>query len=348
MSLHAVIIAGGSGTRFWPESRRALPKQFLRFEAHRSLITATSDRLGSLVPKQNLWVVCGAAHAALVERDLPTLPKDQLLIEPKAKNTAPAIALANLHVFAKDPDAVVCVLPADHFIRDEAAFRAALEQAVAEARRGGVVTLGITPSRAETGFGYIERSDDLGHGAYRVARFIEKPPQAQAETYAVSGKHFWNGGIFVFRAAEMQKLFAQLSPDIATPLAAYKLGDNASLAAAFEKTPSISIDYAIAEKAPDMKVVPLNCGWSDVGGWDALGEVLPADAQQNVVDADVLTIDATKNIIKAPRGKRVCLVGVEDLIVVDTPDALLVMPRGQGQRVRDIVAGLEKIAPEKL
>ncbi|MCC6809331.1 MAG: mannose-1-phosphate guanylyltransferase [Deltaproteobacteria bacterium] len=348
MSLHAVIIAGGSGTRFWPESRRTLPKQFLRFEPHRSLITATSDRLGALVPKQNLWVVCGAAHAKLVERDLPQLPKENLLVEPKAKNTAPAIALANLHVHNKDPEAVVCVLPADHFIRDEQAFRTALEKAVAEAKRGGVVTLGITPNRAETGFGYIERNEEVGPGAYRVARFIEKPPQKDAEKYAASGKHFWNGGIFVFLAAEMQRLFGSLAKEIAEPLAQYEPGDAASLAQAFDKVPSISIDYAIAEKAPDMKVVALDCGWSDVGGWDALPEVLTEDGQKNVADADLLAIEAHGNIVKVPRGKRVCLVGVEDLIVVDTPDALLVMPRGQGQSVREVVAALEKLAPEKL
>lgn len=337
MNLHAVTIAGGSGTRFWPESRRTLPKQFLRFEPHRSLITATADRLGALVPEQNRWVVCGAAHKALVRRDLPSLPEAQLLVEPKAKNTAPAIALANKHVLKKDPNAIVCVLPADHFVRDEAAFRSALEAAAKEAEKGGVVTLGVKPVRAETGFGYIERGEGV-----KVQRFIEKPPQKDAEVYFKSGRHFWNAGIFVFKAAEMQKLFATLAKDIYEPLETLPLSE------AFDKVPSISIDYAIAEKAPDMKVVPLDCGWSDVGGWDALPEVMTADAQHNVADAELFVIDSSGNIVKAPKGKRVCLVGMKDLIVVDTPDALLVMPKGQGQRVRDVVQGLEKIAPEKL
>lgn len=330
-------MAGGSGTRFWPESRKSFPKQFLHFEPKRSLITATSDRLGALVPEKSRWVVCGPAHKTLVEKDLPTLPAAQLLIEPKAKNTAPAIALATKHVLDVAPDAIVCVLPADHYIKDEVAFRVALELAAKEAEKGGVVTLGVTPTRPETGFGYIER----GEGA-AVKRFIEKPPLKDAEGYAKSGKHFWNAGIFVFKAQEMQRLFATLAKDIWEPLTTLPL------AAAFDKVPSISIDYAIAEKAPQMKVVPLDCGWSDVGGWDALPEVLAADAQGNVADANLLAIDARGNIVKVPHGKRICLVGVEDLIVVDTKDALLVMPKGQGQRVREVVAGLEKLAPEAL
>jgi mannose-1-phosphate guanylyltransferase/mannose-6-phosphate isomerase len=345
MELHAVIIAGGSGTRFWPASRKALPKQFLKFEPHRSLIRATSDRLDGLIGKPNRWVVCGKAHAPLVQEHLPDLPAAHLLVEPKAMNTAPAIALANVHVLHANKDATVCVLPADHFIRDEAAFREALMRAAEAAQDGSLVTLGIQPTRADTGFGYIERDTPVGD-AFTIKRFIEKPPQKDADVYAASGKHFWNGGIFVFRADAMQALFDAHAPTIAGPLGTYAKSFSApALEEAFNKVPSISIDYAIAEKAPKMKVIPTSCGWSDVGGWDALDEVQTPDTAGNVLDPSVLLIDGKRNIARSIGGKKVCLVGVDDLIVVETPDAILVLKRGSGQRVREIVAALEKSDP---
>ncbi len=345
MALHAVIIAGGSGTRFWPASRKALPKQFLRFETHRSLIRATAERLSGLVPMSRIWVVCGAAHAPLVREHLPELAAAHIVVEPEAKNTAPAIALANLHVLREDPDATVAILPADHFVRDESAFRSAVAQAADAATDGSMVTLGVKATRAETGFGYIERGEAAGPHAFRVARFIEKPPLADAERYAASGRHDWNGGIFVFSAKAFTHLLEQHAPDIAGPLGAHARGD-LPLAEAFARMPSISIDYAVAERAQGMKVVPLDARWSDVGGWDALPDVVPPDADGNTSLARTLALDARENIVRAD--KRVCLVGVEGLIVVDTPDALLIMRRGGGQRVRELVGALQKEEPEIL
>jgi mannose-1-phosphate guanylyltransferase len=351
MALHALIIAGGSGTRFWPASRKALPKQFLRFEAHRSLITATADRLAGLVPMERVWVVCGAAHAPLVREHLPGVKAHHVVIEPQAKNTAPAIALANAHILKEDPSAVVVVLPADHFVRNEEGFRNTLAHAADVAVDGSLVTLGVKATRPDTGFGYIEHGAATGTNAFAIARFIEKPPRTDAERYVASGKHFWNGGIFIFAAKAFAHLLETHAPEIAKPLATYaqNIGTPAekdTLRTAFDAMPSISVDYAVAEKAPNMKVVPLDVGWSDVGGWDALPEVLAADSAGNVTDAPLLAIDAKGNIVKAQ--KRVCLVGLDDLIVVDTKDALLVMKKGEGQRVRDVVAALQSTDPSAL
>lgn len=343
--LHAVIIAGGSGTRFWPLSRKALPKQFLRFEKERSLLRATSERVAEIVAAQ--WVVCGRSHAELVRLDLPKLPAAHLVCEPAAKNTAPAIALAVKHVYAEDPQAVMVVLPADHFVRDPAAFRAALEKAAVAAQAGGIVTLGITAQRADTGFGYIERGAETAPGVWEVKRFVEKPPRAEAERFVSAGTYAWNGGIFVFRADAMLGLLETHAPEVSHALAAYKVGDEASLDKAFAAMPSISIDYAVMEKAKGVKMVALDCGWSDVGSWDALPEVESADAHGNV--GELLAIDASRNIVRgAVSGKPVCLIGVDDLIVVDTPDALLVMKRGEAQRVREVVAALQTKAPDRL
>lgn len=343
--LHAVIIAGGSGTRFWPLSRKALPKQFLRFEKERSLLRATSERVAALVAAE--WVVCGRSHARLVRRDLPTLPAAHLLCEPAAKNTAPAIALALKHVHAEDPQAIMVVLPADHFVRDPAAFRATLERAAVAAKDGGIVTLGITPQRPDTGFGYIERGAETAPGVWAVKRFVEKPPQEDAERFVAAGTYAWNGGIFVFRADTMLDLLREHAPEISQALAAYQPSDPASLDKAFAAMPSISIDYAVMEKASGVKMVALDCGWSDVGSWDALPEVESADAHGNV--GELVAIDASRNIVRgAVAGKPVCLIGVDDLIVVDTPDALLVMKRGDAQRVREVVAALAEKAPDRL
>lgn len=311
---HALIIAGGSGTRFWPASRKAFPKQFLRFGSDLSMLQQTAAR----VPDLKLWVVCGKAHAELVKKDLPSA---QVVVEPAAKNTAPAIALALQAISKDDPNAVIAAFPADQHIRDLGAFRAAVSKAFEQAEQGGLVTIGIKPTRAETGFGYIEQGDKL--------RFVEKPDQETAQKFFADPRYLWNAGIFVFTAATMHQLIAKLCPEIAT----------------FESAPSISIDYAIAEKTDNLKLVPLDAGWSDVGSWDALGEVQAADANGNI--GPVLAVDAKNNTTQAP-GKTVCLLGVSDLIVVDTPDAILVARRGESQRVREMIAALEKQKPSLL
>ncbi len=347
MSLHALIIAGGSGTRFWPQSRRAMPKQFLRLSGgERSLLAETHERIATVAEK--VWIVCGRAHAALVRTDLPELPAAQILCEPEAKNTAPAIAFALRHIIADDLEATVVVLPADHFVKNDSAFRSAVSRAETAAKKAPVLTLGIVPERADTGFGYIEHGAKEGD-FFRVKRFVEKPPKEDAERFVKSGNFSWNGGIFVFRADTMQKLFAEHAPQISQALDGYTLGDQPSLERAFSASPSISIDYAIMEKAAGVGMVSLDCGWSDVGSWDALPDVAGKDAQGNTLGGSVLALDSKGCIaLGHEAGKKLVLLGVEDLIVVDTKDALLVMRRGEAQRVREAVAALEKTAPEKL
>lgn len=335
----AVIIAGGSGTRFWPASRRALPKQFLNLTAAHSLIADTGKRMAGLA--SHVMVACGERHQSLAQDHLSLQPND-LIIEPKAKNTAPAIALSVRHVMERFGDAIMYVLPADHFVRDVAAFQQALRLARSAAEDGSIVTLGITPDRPETGYGYIQRGSPLGSSVFQVARFVEKPKLEDAKRYLSEGTYAWNAGIFVFKASAMAEALAQHAPAVWSPLASWKPGDRAGLASAFDAMPSISIDYAVMEKASNIKVIPTSCGWSDVGSWDALPEVREADAQGNVASGDSLLLDAKNNIVFNTTGKKVCLLGVADLIVVEDKDTLLIMPRGAGQRVREVVEALEK------
>lgn len=336
----AVIIAGGSGTRFWPSSRRALPKQFLKLSGDRSLITDTAFRVEGLADE--VMVACGATHVPLAEQHLG-VQKRGLIVEPRARNTAPAIALAVRHVLSvMGGDAVMFVLPADHFVRDIKGFQSALRAATAACEDGSIVTLGITPDRPETGYGYIARGNSVGDNVYAVSRFVEKPVLADAEKFLAAGTYAWNAGIFVFKASAMWDALVKFAPEVAGPLVEWKPGQDDVLKAAFDKMPSISIDYAVMEKAPNVKVIPTSCGWSDVGSWDALPEVREADAAGNVVSGDALLIGSKNNVVFNSSKKKVCVLGIEDLIIVETEDTLLVMPKGAGQRVREVVDALEK------
>lgn len=329
MKLGAVILAGGRGTRFWPLSRRARPKQVLDLTGAGTLLAQTLARLEGRVPPELRLVVTGPDMEAAVRAECGSAP---VVVEPSARNTLPAIAWGAWEAARRGAE-IVMVLPSDHHIARPEALGAALDEAVRVAQTGALVTLGIKPTRAETGFGWIEPAPDG-----RVARFIEKPPQVVADQLFAGGQHLWNAGMFVFRVDAFRAALAAHAP--ATALALAALDNGVSLAAAWPFTDATSIDYAVMERHDRVSVVALDCGWSDVGSWPALDEVLPHAAWGAGVCKEMVEINASGNLVHAD-GKLVALVGIADLIVVDTPDALLVARREDAQRLREVIAALD-------
>lgn len=344
---HVVMMAGGSGTRFWPLSRKRLPKQFLPLVSKRSMIQMTYQRVVSLTAPSRVLVVCGPAHRALVRSHLARISPANVIVEPEARNTAPAIALATAHVFAEQPDATIVVVPSDQHVADVAKFQQSVARAIEVARSGYIVTLGITPTRPDTGYGYIQQGPELPAGGYAVQRFVEKPNRELAQHYLDSGAYTWNAGIFVFRADVMRAAFAQHLPEAAKAIddISKAVGSRrypATLRRAFRKIPTISIDYAVAEKSANMAVVPGDFGWCDVGSFESLDGVRTLDAAGNIVESSQSVLIDASGCVVLGKGKPIAVVGVRDLVVVDTPDALLVMPKKDSQRVREVVDALAK------
>lgn len=344
--VYAVIMAGGSGTRFWPASRSLRPKQLLPLAGTAdSLLAATVSRLAPLVTPDRVFVVTGERIGAATKAALPAVEPAHILFEPAARNTAPCVAWAAAVIEKIDPNALVMVLPADHYITDEAAFRRILEKAVDAAAGGRLTTVGIVPTRPETGYGYIEVGGDLGDGVKEVARFVEKPNRERAEQFLAGKKHLWNAGMFFFRASHMMKLFDEHQPDIARGVREIA-SDPSKLNSVFPTLTSISVDNAIAEKAGGLAVVPGDFGWNDVGSWESAYELGAKDAAGNVVSEGSIAIDAKNNLIRSK--KLVALVGVDDLVVVDTEDAVLVMPRSRSQDVRLVIEALKAAKRDSL
>ena len=346
-----VIMAGGSGTRFWPLSRKARPKQFLPLTGAKTMIAQTFDRVQGLAAMSDCFVVCGALHAAPTARLLKGLPKANVLVEPEARNTAPAIALACAHVAHRNPKGVMVVMPSDQHVADPRAFRLALQIAIDIAQSGQIVTLGIKPTRPETGYGYIQVGAPIQSPANKVERFVEKPDLETAQRYLSSGDYLWNAGIFVFRADVMLAAFAQLMPDLANALDGLRaaIGTKkygAALKKYFPKMPATSIDYGVAEKASNIAVVRADCGWSDVGSFSALPELRELDAQGNVVEGNAFVIDSMGCVVLA--GKRpLAVVGMKDVVVIDAGDAVLVLPKDKAQDVRKVVEALKAAKLER-
>lgn len=348
--IYTVIMAGGSGTRFWPASRRARPKQLLALGADGDtpLLTATARRIAALSPLPRTLVVTRADLAVATREAMPELPAENLLLEPVGRNTAPCVAWATATIRRRDPRAVIVVLAADAYIANEEAFVAALRTAADAAELGAIVTLGIQPSRPETGYGYLHVGgavEGAPRGVRVVRGFVEKPDLDRARSYLLGGEHLWNAGIFVFRADVMHAAVEAHLPAVARAMdeldRAAAQGDEASRVSALYPTmPNISVDYGVMEKVSEVAVVPVDCGWSDVGSWQASWELGAKDADENVVRADAVLCDATGNVVSAPSGKVIALIGVRDLVVVDTPDALLVVPRERAQEVKKAVDAL--------
>jgi len=349
--MYIVILAGGSGTRFWPLSRAARPKQLISITGDRSMLQRTVERVLPLKPKRIL-IITNMVQAEETERQLGqyrNVPID-VIAEPMAKNTAPAIALAATIIAAHDPEGMMVVLPADHFIKDEQALHQALADAAQAASKGYLVTLGILPSRPETGYGYIEADMELrGRGPFPVLRFVEKPPLAEAVGYLDAGNFFWNSGMFIWRADTILAEIKAYLPDVAAALSrvtftndVWELSDlDEQIAAVYASVASVSIDYGVMEKSSRVQVVPVEMGWSDVGSWSSLPEVVEAD------DSGTVCVNASGHVSLDSSGCLICVdnrvvatVGVHDLIVVSTPDALLICDRERAQDVKKVVEEL--------
>lgn len=353
---YGLILAGGRGTRFWPRSRKRTAKQVLNFFGERTLIQQTVDRLKPVLEPERIWIVTNDYLRDEIARQLPEVPKRQIIAEPAQRNTAPAIGLVAELLRRQDPDAVMGVFPADHIITRPARYLRLVRPALAAARRGGICVLGIQPRWAETGYGYIEFPRGVQPGALeplKVKRFAEKPDLATAKKFLKAGTYYWNAGMFFWRAAVFMEALERHQPETAGLLAGLpEFGSRkfaGALAETFPRCENISVDYAVLEKAPD--VVGIACdefGWNDVGSWNAVYELEAAGAKANVFRTpDVVATLSEGNYVDVP-GKTVALVGVENLVVVETEDALLVADRRRAQHVSDIVKALERNQREEL
>ena len=344
MKLQPVLLSGGSGTRLWPLSREAYPKQFLALAGEHTMLQETWRRVAPLASSAPI-VVANEEHRFLAAEQLRLVGVDRadIVLEPVGRNTAPAIAAAALQAMAGGEDPLLLVLPSDHVVRDAEGFRAAVRTAMGAAENGALVTFGIVPAAPETGFGYIQAAE--GEGVREVLRFVEKPDAATAQAYLESGGYFWNSGMFLFRASRYLAELERLRPDMLAAVrqafsAAARDGDFIRLdREAFAACPSDSIDYAVMENTAGARVLPVDIGWNDVGSWSALWEVSEQDGDGNAHHGDVIAVDSRNSYAYARR--LVALVGVDDLVVVETDDAVLVARKDRVQQVKEVVARLK-------
>jgi mannose-1-phosphate guanylyltransferase len=364
LAVHAVILAGGRGTRFWPRSRTRTPKQLLNIVGVGSMLQQTVSRLAPLVPARRIWTVTNAQQASALAKQLPAAARKHVLTEPIGRNTAAAIALAAIHVrHAAHGDALLAVLPADHYIAQPDRYREIVRAALDEARKPGhMVVLGIPPTRPETGFGYIERRGDsvtaTGAPIFAVACFKEKPELTVAKEYLASGNFHWNAGMFFWRVSTFLDALKEFLPKTHALIEelAQHIGKRtyaAKLKRIYPKLENISVDYAILERAtqhagaPRVFVIPADMGWSDIGSWAAVHELLAKHPAENIFAGPGHTLDAEGNFLWSP-GKYIAAIGVSGLVVVETPDALLICPRDRAQDVGKIVKALEDRKHKKL
>lgn len=350
--MYAVILAGGGGTRLWPRSRQSLPKQFVDITGSgRTMIQATAERLGQLVADDELYVITGAPFADITHAQLPQLCDNQIIVEPSGRNSAPAIGLSCIQLHHRDPNAIAAFLPADHVIPDSGRFQAALRQAEATAKAGYLVTLGVTPTFPHTGYGYIKSGAMLtangvdGLPIFAVERFLEKPNRTTAEYFLNEGGYYWNAGIFICRVDRMLAEIERQLPEVFQRLQQIRAAFDTEQAAAvldqvWQDMPNISIDYGVMERAEQVAMAPLSAGWNDVGSWDALQAILQQDIQNNyIVKGETLAIGSEGNIVYSDK-YFVALIDVNDLVVVETDNALLIGHKTQMQRVKEIVEQL--------
>jgi len=355
-SYHALIMAGGGGTRLWPLSRRARPKQALTLVGERTMFEHAVDRIASLFQPEEIFVVTGEEHLESLLLQAPELPRANFLLEPVGQGTAPAIGLGAVHLRRRDPQAVMVVLTADHFIRDVERFRRVLTAAAQVAEKGHLVTLGITPSFPSTGFGYIQQGEQLyevdGFAVFRALRFTEKPSPETAFQMVESGLYTWNSGMFIWRVDRIMEEFARQMPDLYDVLMQIDavLGTPAyepTLRRLWPELSPQSIDYGVMEGARDVVVIPVDIGWSDVGNWSSMREILPADADGNVVVGEHVGLDTRNTIVFGGR-RLIATIGLEDMIIVDTDDALLICPVDREQDVREMVRQLREMGRKEV
>ncbi len=343
-----VILSGGSGTRLWPLSRPEQPKQLLAIVDDRTMLRATFDRVEGIPETVDPWVVCNVAHHHLVARELfdAGFKPDNVILEPVGRNTAPAAAAAAIVIAERNPQALMLLLPADHVLQDEPAFHRAVAAAAKPSRQGRLATFGIVPTYPETGYGYIEVGDPVTEDVFQVARFVEKPDLETAEAYVASGNYLWNSGMFLFSVARYLEELERFAPEILTAVRAAvdEAGHHNGVAldtASFQASPSDSIDYAVMERTDSAVVVPLDAGWSDIGSWAALWEITAAEGG-NVFVGDVAAVDVTGSYLRS-ESRLLAAIGVDNLVVVETPDAVMVAPRERSQDVKEMVELLKSL-----
>lgn len=359
----AVILAGGRGTRFWPRSRKRTPKQLLDFVSAKTMLRETAERLSPLFSPRQIWVVTNEEQAEAVRRELPRVPREQILVEPVGRNTAAAIGLAATHFARTQGDAVMAVLPADHYIADAARYRKIVMAAMELARRqGNLIVLGIPPTHPETGFGYIERAKTAerfgGFPAFAVKRFTEKPALAVARRYMAAHRYFWNAGMFFWRVSTYLECLRKFLPETCRALGELQQhvgmpSYGQALKRIYPKLENISVDYAVMERATRKQgpqrvyVLPAKVGWSDIGSWAAVYELLAAKKGANVSTGEHFAHDASGNFFWSPK-KFVAAIGVNDLVLVETEDALLICHRERAQDVGKVVKFLEQKKKHRL
>jgi len=347
---YALIMAGGIGKRLWPRSRHDRPKQSLRLVGDRTMFQHAVDRLAPLFGPEQIHVVTGVSHVKALAAQSPAIPEGNFIVEPEGRGTAPAIGLGAIHFARLDPDAVMVVLTADHFIADRECFRQVLAAAEDVARDGHLVTLGLKPSHPSTGYGYIQQGDPIGtvggFEVFRADRFTEKPDLDEAVRMVESGSFTWNSGMFVWRVdrimGEFQRQMPEFHAQLTTVAAALDTPDYETiLARVWPQVTKQAIDYGVMEGAQDVSVIPVEIGWSDVGSWTSLADLLPADEQGNVISGLHLGVDTRNTLILADE-RFVATIGLEGLVIVDTEDALLICTREREQEVKEIVRRLEE------
>lgn len=350
--LHAVILAGGSGTRFWPESRDRHPKQFLTLLGERSLLQQAVDRCQPDIPPERIWIATSHKYVAETARQLPEISPDRILAEPCARNTAPCIGLAAQHLYHADPEALLLVTPADHVIRPTEKFLATVRQGAARIQQSPEtsILIGIPPTFPATGFGYIERGEPLPvdpSPGWSVKSFREKPDRATAEQFLAAGNYFWNSGIFMWQARSLLNLMAQYQPEIHRRLQSLSplmgtAGYAAALAEHFPRMPSISIDYGVLEQAPHAVVLPATFEWDDVGSWLSLVRLLGTDAEGNTISAVHRGLETRDCVIRSEEKHLIATIGVEGLVIVHTPEATLVARKEDETGLRRLIELLKE------
>ncbi len=342
-SVFAILLAGGTGTRLWPVSRQLYPKQLVKFIGDDSLVQSTVKRLAPVLDPESVRIVCGEQHFYETARHLEGIglaPEGKIITEPAGRNTAPAILLAILHILFEHDDAVLCIFPADHVISDINSFHQRLQDAIALARKGYIVTFGITPNYPETGYGYVEGGEKVAHGALCIERFVEKPDEATARQYIEAGNFFWNSGMFAFKALVMLDEFEQHQPALLEQMKAAFVPRAPISVQDYSRLPDISIDYAIMEKTNRGVVLPSDFGWSDIGSWKSLYDFLPKDDARNVIDGDVISHN-TRSCFILGRDRLIATNHLDGLVVVETPDSVFVSDLDHSRDVKSIVASLK-------
>jgi mannose-1-phosphate guanylyltransferase/mannose-6-phosphate isomerase len=340
--IYPVLLAGGTGSRLWPVSRELYPKQLVKFIGNDSLVQSTIKRLPPSFNWDNIRIVCGKEHFYEIARhmEIVGLQKDgKIISEPCGRNTAPAILLSLFSIIKEDADAIVCVFPADHVIRDLGRFHEIVKSAIILANKGHIVTFGIQPNYPETGYGYIEGGSELSEGALELKRFVEKPDFKTAKEYISAGKYFWNSGMFTFNAAVMIEEFKRFQPKLYKQMDQLN-GKEKINSIDYEKLPNISLDYAVMEKTEKGVVLPSDFGWSDIGSWKSLYDFIPKDGQNNVIDGDVLIKD-TENCFIMGHERLIATNCLKNLAIIETPDAVFVSDLENSRDVKEIVAELK-------